>query len=168
MLRVIRRVRSYLARWLSGAQIMSLTGLEVFDDTVHKTNSWLKQIGQQLNIDRRHSYQALRAVLHSLRDRLSVQEAADLSDQLPMLVRGIFFEGWRPADVPVRIRSREEFLALIAMQFPPSQPVDAEQAANAVFQVLEDHVTAGEIRDVLQNLPQDIRTLWPHHERYAA
>ena len=76
---------------------MSATGLDVFDETIHKTNSWLKEISEALGSDRRGAYRALRAVLHALRDRLTVDEAAHLGDQLPMLVRGIYYEAWRPA-----------------------------------------------------------------------
>jgi uncharacterized protein (DUF2267 family) len=143
---------------------MSVTGLEVFDKTLHKTNAWLKEIAQLLDSDRHRAYQALRAVLHCLRDRLTVDEAAQLGDQLPTLVRGIYYEAWRPAGKPDKIRSREEFLARISTQFRKTPPIDAEDAARAVFEVLETHVTTGEIRDVIQSLPQDIRTLWPQLE----
>ena len=140
---------------------MSATGLEVFDETLHKTNAWLKEISQTLGPDRHRSYQAMRAVLHSLRDRLTVDEAAHLGDQLPMLVRGIYYEAWHPAGKPEKIRSREEFLARIASRFAHAQPIDPEDTARAVFQVLEKHVTPGEVEDVIQELPKDIRTLWP-------
>jgi uncharacterized protein (DUF2267 family) len=69
---------------------MSTTGLAVFDETIHKTNTWLQEIGQTLDCDRHRSYQPLRAVLHCLRARLIVDEAAHLGDQQPMLVRGIY------------------------------------------------------------------------------
>ena len=140
---------------------MSLTGLEVFDETLHKTNMWLKEIEHALGSDRRSAYQALRAVLHCLRDRLPVHEAAQLGDQLPMLVRGIYYEAWHPAGKPERIRSREEFLAWINAQLPKTKPIDPKDAVRAVFQVLEKHVSWGEIRDVMQSLPEDIRALWP-------
>jgi uncharacterized protein (DUF2267 family) len=74
---------------------MSSTGLPVFDETIQKTNTWLKDISQKLGSDRHRAYQALRAVLHCLRDRLTMDEAAQLGDQLPMLVRDITRPGIR-------------------------------------------------------------------------
>src|SRR5205085_622817 len=100
---------------------MSSTGLGVFE---------------VLDPDRHRAYHALRAVLHCLRDRLTVDEAAQLGDQLPMLVRGIYYEAWHPAGKPEKIRSREEFLAKIHTHFPKARPINPEDAARAVFQVL--------------------------------
>jgi uncharacterized protein (DUF2267 family) len=140
---------------------MSVTGLEVFDETVQKTNAWLKEISIILVRDRHQAYQALRAVLHCLRDRLTVDEATQLGDQLPMLVRGLYYEAWHPAGKPDKIRMREEFLDRIAAYFSHTRPMDPEAAARAVFEVLQSHISPGEIDDVIQMLPKDIRTLWP-------
>jgi uncharacterized protein (DUF2267 family) len=74
---------------------MSATGLDVFDKTVQTTNTWLKEISEQIGPDRQRCYQALRAVLFSLRDRLNAGEAAHLAAQLPMLVLSIYYEGYR-------------------------------------------------------------------------
>jgi uncharacterized protein (DUF2267 family) len=145
---------------------MSATGLAVFDETVQKTNSWLKEIALALDCDRHRAYEALRAVLHCLRDRLTIDEAAHLGDQLPMLVRGIFYEAWHPAGKPEKIRSRETFLSRIAAHLATSS-IEPEDAAHAVFQVLEKHVSPGEVREVIHVLPKEIRTLWPQVQARA-
>ena len=140
---------------------MSVTGLEVFDTTVHKTNAWLKRLMEiQGWEDRRLAYLGLRAVLHALRDRLTVEEVAELSAQLPMLVRGFYYEGWDPTDKPVRERQREQFLDRIEREFRTDVPIDPEDVARAVFRLLSECVTEGEIEDVRHVLPSEIRGLW--------
>jgi uncharacterized protein (DUF2267 family) len=145
---------------------MSATGLAVFDETVQKANEWLKEIAQAFGSDRHRAHQALRAVLHCLRDRLTINEAAQLGDQLPMLVRGIYYEAWHPAGKPEKIRTREEFLARIATHLSHA-PIEPEDAARAVFQVLEKHVASGEVSEVIQVLPQEIRAMWPQAQARA-
>ncbi|BCX82858.1 hypothetical protein MIT9_P2449 [Methylomarinovum caldicuralii] len=136
------------------------TGFDPIDRTVQKTFEWLKEIEQDLGSDDRYrAYHALRSVLHHLRDRLTVNEAADLAAELPLLIRGIFYEGWNPAKVPVKIRHRDEFLGLIARDFPEEPEENAEKIARAVFNVLRRHVAAGEIEDVLNALPKELREL---------
>ena len=59
---------------------MSATGLDVFDSTIHLTNQWLKEIMEELGWrDRLIAYRALRATLHALRNRLTVDEVAQFS-----------------------------------------------------------------------------------------
>jgi uncharacterized protein (DUF2267 family) len=139
-----------------------MTGLEVFDTTVHKTNSWLKELMQEMHRDdRRKAYLALRATLHALRDRLTVEEVAQLGAQLPMLIRGFYYEGWDPTRKPVKLRDREEFLSLVEAEFRADDTLNPELIARAVFKVLTNRITAGEIEDVKHVLPAEIRSLWP-------
>jgi len=146
---------------------MTQTGLESFERTLHETNVWIKEIGELIGSDdRQRNYRVLKGVLQALRDRLTVEEAVQAGAQFPMLVRGFYYEGWRPAEVPVRIRSREEFLDRVRDNLhdivsDPAAPLDVEKATRAVFQVLSRHVSAGEIEDVRNMLPGDIRALWP-------
>ncbi len=142
---------------------MSVTGLEVFDETVQKTNIWLKEIMEETGLSRRRAYEVLRAVLQTLRDRLTVDEAAHLSAQLPMLVRGIFFEGWHPAGTPHKWRAHEAFLAELRHHLGSADvsDIDLTAAARAVFGVLGRHVSVGEVSDVRQSLPEAVRRLWP-------
>jgi uncharacterized protein (DUF2267 family) len=140
---------------------MSATGLEVFDTTLQKTNRWLNDVMQVLELqDRQQAYLALRSTLHALRDRLTVEEVAQLAAQLPMLVRGFYYEGWDPTAKPLKQRHKEDFLARIAQQFRDER-IDPEAVACAVFVVLAMHVTPGEIEDLKQVLPAEMRELWP-------
>src|SRR5439155_6166332 len=114
---------------------MSFTGLDVFDRTVHRTNRWLQELTGLLDGGSRHdAYVALRATLHALRDRLPIEETAELAAQLPMLVRGFYYEGWDPTGKPVRERSPEGFLAGVAVELPID--ADPEPVARAVFALL--------------------------------
>ena len=140
---------------------MSTTGLEVFDRTIHKTNIWLKDLMELLDCQDRHeAYLALKATLHALRDRLTIEEAAQFAAQLPMLVRGFYYESWDPTGKPLKERHREEFLARIKQELR-TRPTDPERVARAVFQVLANRISEGEIEDVEYILPKEIRNLWP-------
>jgi uncharacterized protein (DUF2267 family) len=104
----------------------------------------------------------LAAVLHTLRDRLTVDEAAELGAQLPILVRGLYYDQWHhPSGKPIRLRHKEEFLAALEAKLDDLRHVDAESAARAVFSVLERHIAAGEIEHIKSALPSELRELWP-------
>jgi len=138
-----------------------MTGLDVFDTTVHKTHAWLHDIMQELGWEERHkAYLALRTTLHALRDRLSVEETAQLGAQLPMLIRGLYYEGWNPTGKPEKIRHKTAFLAPIRDHFRDDWQVDPEEVARAVLKVLTQHVSEGEIADIKHCLPTELRALW--------
>lgn len=140
---------------------MTATGLSQFDETIHLTNIWLKEIMEETGCEDRHkAYRALRATLQTLRDRLTPDGAAHLSAQLPMLVRGMFFEGWHPARTPNSIRSINEFLAPIEAAFDRDDDLDGRTAAGATFRVMQRHISEGEIRHVIEALPRPVRELF--------
>lgn len=144
---------------------MSATGLSVFDETLQLANLWLKEIMERLDwTDRKRAYRALRATLHALRDRLPPALAAKLAAQLPMLVRGIYYEGWHPADKPLKLRGKQGFVDLIEDHFRQDPNPDPEGVVRAVLAVLASHVTAGEVEDVKRALPEPIRALWPEQK----
>lgn len=133
----------------------------LFGGTVEKTCEWLNElIGETGWSSPERAYSALRAVLHTLRDRLTVDEAVNLGAQLPMLVRGFYYEGWRPAGRPLKYRHKEEFLRHVAALCPWLTDAEREWAVRAVFNVLARHVTGGEIEQVIHELPEEVRALW--------
>lgn len=141
---------------------MSATGLETFDTTLQQTNLWLKDILEELRWeDRRLAYHGLRGTLHALRDHLTVDECAHFAAQLPLLIRGIYYEGWDPSRVPLRERHREEFLARIDAEFQRGPRINPLRVAQAVLSVTARHISAGEAKQVHDRLPREIRELWP-------
>ncbi len=140
---------------------MSTTGLPVFDTTVQETNLWLKALMERLHTDDRHlAYLALRGALHALRDRLPPENAVHLAAQLPMLVRGLYFEGWRMAGTPTHERSRADFLDHLRSELPRGVAIDPNLAARSVFAVMWEKLDLGEVGKVIERLPPDLQQLW--------
>jgi uncharacterized protein (DUF2267 family) len=141
---------------------MTTTATAPFEHTVHTTNVWINELMDILECDdRHHAYKALRAVLHALRDRLPMEEVVDLAAQLPMLVRGLYYEGWKPNAKPVKVRTKADFLAPIAAAFQDDPEIYPEAVTWGVFRLLERHVSHGEINDVKHVIPEELRVLWP-------
>jgi uncharacterized protein (DUF2267 family) len=141
---------------------MSTTHHELFSNTLQKTHIWLNELTDELHCtDQHQAYLALRATLQALRDRLTVQEAAHLGAQLPMLVRGFYYEGWSPAGKPLKERHKEEFLGHVGRYFEKDEGVDPERVVRGVFKLLSKRITEGEIEDIKQILPPELRDLWP-------
>ena len=139
-----------------------MTGLPAFDTTVEKTNEWLNELTAQLHVpSRQDAYAGLRATLHALRDQLPLELAVGLSAQLPMLLRGLYFEGWRPARTPARVRSLPGFLEVVAHSLNPHLKPRAQDIARESLDVLQRHVTPGEVHKIKEALPGAVRALWP-------
>ena len=146
---------------------MSAVGLEALDHTVQLTHIWINDLDERLGWNNKpRAYRLLKAVLHALRDWLQINESADLAAQLPGLLRGAYYEQWRPAVTPVKKRSKADFIARVEDFFRADPLAHSSQAVMAVFELLSEKITSGEIKDVRRALPEDLRNLWP--EPYVA
>ncbi len=141
---------------------MSSIGLESIDHTVQLTHQWINDLDTRLGWDNKHrSFRLLRAVLQAVRDWLPVNDAAHFGAQLPELLRGIYYEQWRPAATPVKDRSRSDFVGRIDDAFANDKLLFAAEAVAIVFELICDKLSAGEIEKVRHSLPADLRVLWP-------
>jgi uncharacterized protein (DUF2267 family) len=132
---------------------------------VQQTQEWLKELRDNAGLaDENEAYSVLRAVLHQLRDRLTVEEAVDLGAQLPLIVRGVYFESWRPSHVPEKVRTKQKFLDAVILKLLPHR-VPPEPAVRDVFALLAHHCDPGEIADVIEQLPAELKELWPSSAR---
>ena len=139
---------------------MSANGLDVFDRTLQTTHIWLDELMEELGCTREVAWHTLGAVLRTLRDRLPVELAAHLGAQLPLLVRGLYYDQWRPADTPTRFRTMDDFVDCIAEGLEGTRPVDPLDAATAVFQTLSRHISEGQVAKIQQALPAQVRLNW--------
>jgi uncharacterized protein (DUF2267 family) len=138
---------------------------EVFATTLQKTNLWVKEISDLLHWDDHHkAYHGLRTVLHALRDRLPVPEAAHLGAQLPMLVRGIYYEDWRPAATPSKVKTAQEFYDVVQKNFTADRNVNPMRLTEAVLMVLVANISPGELEKLLRIFPPELRALWPERK----
>ncbi|TPN12190.1 DUF2267 domain-containing protein [Mesorhizobium sp. B2-1-3] len=140
---------------------MSATGLEIFDKTTQTTNVWLDEIMADHGQDRQFAWHLLGVVLRTVRDRLPVDMASHLGAQLPLLVRGTYYEQFEPSRLPQKSRSLEEFLGPVEQGMNDRRPVDPKAAVQSVFKVLFHHIDPGQIRKVRASLPEDVRQLCP-------
>jgi uncharacterized protein (DUF2267 family) len=137
---------------------MTVASVHSVERTVHKTNEWLKDLDAELGIeDRDDAWRILRGFLPVLRDRLTLDEAAQLAAELTPLVRGVFYEGFDPGHQPEKIRDPEIFVARISEGTEITDPEEAALAAVAVTNVMARHIDEGELEDVLSQLPKPIR-----------
>lgn len=139
---------------------MSANGLEVFDKTLQTTHIWLNEISEVIGPDRQLAWKVLSTVLHKLRDRLPVDVAAHLGAQLPLLIRGVYYDQFQPAKQPTRCRDLDEFVGEVQEWLADVRPVNAADAVDAVFATLGRHVPDGQLTIVRHALPESIRARW--------
>ena len=136
--------------------------MEVWSSTIRKSDDWLLMLGRDLGTTDLHAMRlALRAVLHTVRDRLPMAEAVEFAAQMPLLLKGVYFDGWDPGAPPVRLRTRQRFLASVEECLRgTSLASDPDGVTRAVFRLLATRISAGEIHDVQGCLPPEIAELW--------
>lgn len=143
---------------------MSASGLDVFDRTLETTHVWLNEICNDLGGDKHVAWKVLSTVLHKLRDRLSVNLAAHLGAQLPLLIRGVYYDQFEPGHMPSGHRNRDDFVGDVGRALNDTRPVDAEEAVRSVFRLLSRHISEGQVNKVRDALPKTLRQLWESAE----
>ena len=118
--------------------------------------------------NRHHAYSTLRAVLHVLRDRIGPDNAAHLGAQLPMLIRGLYYEGWHPSGKPTKERHEGQFLARVHELLPSADEAEAKAGIHAVFDLLSKKIDRGEAVKLAGILPKELRDYWPTFIQTAA
>ncbi len=139
---------------------MATTGIATLDHSPQVFAEWLNELCDDLGWEKPRAYLLLHETLHTVRDFLTVDEAANLAAQLPVLVRGVFYDGWNPSSTPVKPRGKRDLLARIESRFVKEPLDDPERAVAAVFDLLRRHLSDGEFEQVRHAMRKPIQELW--------
>jgi uncharacterized protein (DUF2267 family) len=136
------------------------TGISTIDRSIQKTKEWIKSIQKNAHLaTEEQAYSAFQSVIHVLRDMLIPNEAVKFAAQLPLILRGVYYSGWKLANKPERIKTKQEFINMVSITLPNS--IDPLQAISGVLISINKHLSQGEIKDIKAELSENLRSLWP-------
>ncbi len=138
------------------------------DKYTQEAHSFLHKVAAELNNgnDIRHAGRVTVSVLHTLRDSISPEESMHLIAQLPMILKGVYVDGWDFSKRMIKKDTVEDFLDYLRLQNLSTSDrdfADNEQARKnvvAVLRVIKNYVSEGEIRHVKQQLPEPVAALF--------
>lgn len=137
------------------------TGIHNLDHAVHKAREWIQDVQQELHYEEpAQAYRATRAVLQTVRDRLPVNEASDFGAQLPMVIAGVYYSGWHPADKPLKLKTLDEFYDHVHQRMD-DEGLDPRHATRGVLKAIGHNMTPGELENVRNNLPDSLKGVIP-------
>jgi len=137
-----------------------VSAASIIQRSVEQANIWLEELASQLGTeDHEQAYRVLRAYLHALRDRLPTDESAQLAAQLPTLIRGIYYQDWKPSATPVAYHGFTDFLERMIDEAKLEGETSASYATGAAAELLRRHVSSGELDDILAVLPEDLKPI---------
>lgn len=142
--------------------------IKSFEHGLRSSEAWVHDLASQTGWDNNHAYHVLISTLRAIRDRLPHEEAAHVASQMPLIIRGAYWEGWRPAHTPDKYSSPEEFLERVAKGVPELGIRSSAPAVEQVMRFLDKHLSSGEMRHVLADMPGEIRGLLEHREEIPA
>ncbi|NBX93938.1 MAG: DUF2267 domain-containing protein [Proteobacteria bacterium] len=136
--------------------------MSTFQHTLEKSQIWLGTLKSRLGLSTdEDAYRLFKIVLHEIRDRLPLNEAVQLGAQLPMLIRGLYYEGFSTSGSGTRDKSLHALLTSVENKLPRLSAKNTNQLVRGVLQLLTDFISEGEIHDVRSCCPEDLRVFWP-------
>ncbi|MGM5487628.1 MAG: DUF2267 domain-containing protein [Nanobdellota archaeon] len=142
-----------------GGDTIAIATVSNLEKSLHRTNAWIKEVSEELELDKDNAYLALKAFLNMMRDRLTVEEATDFGAQLPLILRGAYYDKWDPKDKPEKL-DRVAFISRIHSFFNNDPDIDPERLAGGIARVLQKKISEGELKDIRANMPEDIEGLF--------
>lgn len=138
------------------------TGIPALEDALRDAQGWLASAGHRINTrSSQVALACLRGTLHTLRAQLDVRRAIEVGERLPLVMRGVFFDGWDPHDAPPPAATKDEFVGRVAADNGRNPRIKAERAAKAALEVIFERLPAAVTARIVERLPENLRELWP-------
>lgn len=135
-----------------------------FENYAQEGNLFLKEVAATLGApeDKEHAFRILQAVFHTLRDRTTMEESLHLISELPMALKAVYVNNWHFRDNPEKYETKSEFfdrIKAIDITDEIDFGTNPEKEVKAVFKVLSNRISEGEIDHVKEQLPTEIAEL---------
>ncbi|GMN11740.1 hypothetical protein MTsPCn9_29230 [Croceitalea sp. MTPC9] len=105
-------------------------------------------------------------IMHALRDIIPPEESLQFIAQLPMFLKGVYVNGWSIKRKKPKVKNMAEFLDLVRHHDWPAAVNDfeysdevAERYVNTTFIYLRKYVSLGEMEDIRDGLPKDLKSM---------
>jgi uncharacterized protein (DUF2267 family) len=138
-----------------------------FDKIAIKGNEFLKDLAKDLSYpeDTNKAGRVLKAILHALRNQLTVEENVQLLAQFPLFLKAIYVESWSLHKNDKKPRTMQEFFHEIRKidkqtakhDFKTDDEID--HAIAVVFMSLRKYISLGELEDIKAVLPKDLKSI---------
>lgn len=139
-----------------------------FDQYVHESNRYMNKLSEQLGHpdEQNRTYILLKAVLQTIRDRITISESFDLMSQLPLVLRGVYTEQWKYSEKPSlrydTIEEMKEEVKTIQKRYGEQEfdwDKSTEELTSIVINSLKEFVSEGQIDHIRNQMPKEVKTL---------
>jgi uncharacterized protein (DUF2267 family) len=137
-----------------------------FNQHAVKGNQFINQLMENLpeNNDKIQCMKMLRALFHTLRDYLTLEESFQLLAQLPVALKGIYVDGWSPMKKStVKQGSKDDFIREFMKKHAASawcgyaNKEEVLSTIKTIFKSLKLYVSDGEFEDMEAVLPKQLK-----------
>ena len=104
----------------------------------------------------------LRAVMHTLRERLTISENLHLMAQLPMFLKAVYVDNWKYREKPLQLSTLDEFTEEVKKyqsQYGENEfnwEKHTKDIVSIVLQELVTYVSKGESEHIKAQLPKEL------------
>lgn len=138
-----------------------------FNKYAAKGNEFLTVLSEAMGrgTDSKKAARVARAVLHTIRDHVPVDVSLQFMSSLPMMIKAVYADGWKPGKKKGPLRHKNDFIKAVREQEKPlvathdfkDETYTAKMIA-AVLHTLQLYVSEGEEKDLFAVFPSGIRS----------